>query len=538
MPRLSLLLVLATLLLASPAAGRGDAAAPAAALPPAVTATTFFVSGRGWGHGVGMSQYGALALASDGVTHDRILTHFYTGVTLGPAPVARVRVLVAEAQPAITVASTVPFRVRDVFGKTYPLDAGSVALGSRLELTLNGAPTKLVGPVVLLPGAAPLTLGRTPYRGQLVVSLVAGKLDVVNDVGLEQYLAGVVPREVPASWPAEALKAQAVAARSYALANRVTGRPYDLHSDVRSQVYGGVAAEDSRATAAIGATAGQVMLFSGRVVNALFHSTSGGRTASAAEVFGAQVPYLVPVDDRGSARSPVHAWGPVTVTDIAVRKALKLGTPVRSLRLVRSESGRVATAVVATAAGERTFRGTELRSALGLRSTWITSVGTLSLTRPGGPVVHGAPVTVTGLATGVRDLVLAQRVGGTWQPVVRRAAPGALATTLRPTTPQTLRLSTGKFGGPTLRVPVAPRVTAKRAAAGLVGVVVPARTAVWVEVQRLDGDTWRPAPEAAVALEADGRFRAEGALGSGSYRVRVAPAAGYAQGLSGVVRVP
>ena len=88
------------------------------------------------------------------------------------------------------------------------------------------------------------------YRGQLVVSVTGQKLSAVNDVALEQYLAGVVPKEMPAAWHPEALKAQAVAARSYALAHRLSGKGFDLYADVRSQVYGGVAAEDARATAA------------------------------------------------------------------------------------------------------------------------------------------------------------------------------------------------------------------------------------------------------------------------------------------------
>ena len=97
--------------------------------PAAVTATTFVVSGRGWGHGVGMSQYGAMGYANDGWTYDQILTHFYVGAELGPAPVARVRVLVGEAKGAVKLRSRVPFRVRDVFGKIYPLPRASSCSG-------------------------------------------------------------------------------------------------------------------------------------------------------------------------------------------------------------------------------------------------------------------------------------------------------------------------------------------------------------------------------------------------------------------------
>ena len=130
----------------APAVPRAPAPGPAL-----VTATTFVASGRGWGHGVGMSQYGALGFANEGWTYDQILAHFYTGAELGPAPVARVRVLVGEAKGAVKVRSKVPFRVRDVFGKTYPLPAGDLVLGPKLWVTVNGAPTELAGPILFFP---------------------------------------------------------------------------------------------------------------------------------------------------------------------------------------------------------------------------------------------------------------------------------------------------------------------------------------------------------------------------------------------------
>src|ERR1700752_3702008 len=114
-----LLLALTGLALALAVSAPAGVRAPSPTTPAAVTATTFLVSGRGWGHGVGMSQYGALGYAQDGWTYDQILGHFYTGAQPGPSPVARVRVLVAEAKPSLKIRSAAPFRVRDVFGKTY-----------------------------------------------------------------------------------------------------------------------------------------------------------------------------------------------------------------------------------------------------------------------------------------------------------------------------------------------------------------------------------------------------------------------------------
>jgi stage II sporulation protein D len=504
-----------------------EAGSRAAVRPQAVTATTFLVSGRGWGHGVGMSQYGALGFANEGRTFEEILGHFYPGTALGPAPVARVRVLVAESKASLTISSREPYRVRDVFGTTYALPAGPVRLGPKLELVLNGVPTALAGPVVFLPGKAPLEVG-TPYRGQLEVAVASNRLNAINVVGLESYLAGVVPREMPAAWPAEALKAQAVAARSYALAHRLSGRGYDLHADVRSQVYAGIAGEDPRATAAIDATAGRVLLYEGKVADTLFHSTSGGRTVSAEEAFGTAVPYLVSVDDPHSSLSSLNRWGPTPVSDATIRKGLRLPGPVLSLRLAKASSGRVRSATVTTAAGPRTVTGGALRSALGLRSTWVTSVSSLSLARPGGPVVYGTAVALTGKATGVKNAVLSQLVAGAWKPLP------ALAAKVKLQAPASFRLSAGAIAGPVLKVPVAPRVTAQLGAQGVTGTVRPLAPGLVVELQVESAAGWSTLAETTTGPEGGYSLSI---VEPGAYRVRVAPARGLVEGLSATIRV-
>ena len=506
----------------SPAGPRSAAPGPAL-----VTTTTFVASGRGWGHGVGMSQYGALGFANEGWTYDQILAHFYTGGELGPAPVARVRVLVAEARPSVTVSSTVPFRVRDVFGKTYPLAAGDVVVGPKLRMTVNGAPTELAGPILFLPGSSPLALDRA-YRGQIEVGATAQKLNAVNIVGLEQYLAGVVPQEMPSAWPEEALKAQAVAARSYALAHRLGGKGFDLYADVRSQVYGGIRGENPRATAAIQATAGEVLLWEGKPIDALFHSTSGGTTLDAVEVFGKAVPYLVGVDDPHSALSPVHRWGPTPVAEATIRKGLKLRTPVTALRLTRGPSGRVATVQAVTATGTTKVSGATLRAAAGLRSTWITTLGWLSLARPGGPAVYGKALTVTGKAQGVKGAVLSQRIDGVWQQL-----PG-LTAKVKLLAPTSFRISAGNVAGPVLKVPVSPLVRLGAVARNVSGSVKPLAAGAAVELQQLSDSGWSTVLEA--TSDADGRFAAV-VPEPGVYRARTAPAQGFAEGLSGQLEV-
>ena len=507
----------------APAGSRAPAPTPAV-----VTATTFVASGRGWGHGVGLSQYGALGFANEGWTYDRILAHFYTGAELGPFPVTRVRVLVAEPRAAVTVSSPAPFRVRDVFGKIYPLAAGDLVLGPKLRVIVNGAPTELAGPILFLPGSAPLEVDR-PYRGQIEVGVTGQKLSAINIVGLEHYLSGVVPREMPSAWPEEALKAQAVAARSYALAHRLGGRVFDLYADVRSQVYGGIHGEHPRATAAIQATRGEVLLWEGKPIDALFHSTSGGRTLDAVEVFGKPVPYLAGVDDPHSALSPVHRWGPTPVAEATIRKGLKLRAPVTALKLARGPSGRVTSVQAVTASGTTTVSGATLRTAAGLRSTWITALGSLSLSRPGGPVTYGRALAITGTTSGIKGAVLSQKIDGFWQQLPGLSAkPKLLAST-------SFRLSAGKLSGPVLAVPVAPLVRLGASAGGLSGTVKPLAVGAVVELQRLSGGIW--ATTLSVSPDEAGRFSAP-VSEPGTYRARTAPALGFAEGLSGPVEVP
>ena len=156
---------------------------------------------------------------------------------------------------------------------------------------------------------------------------------MVQSLGLEQYLAGVVPQEMPSAWPDEALKAQAVAARSYALAHRLSGKVFDLYADVRSQVYGGIAGESVRTTAAIQATKGQVLLQEGKPIDALFHSTSGGATRLPRRSSASRSRYLVGVYDLHSVLLPCICWGPVAVAETTLRKGLGLAVPVKSLQL-------------------------------------------------------------------------------------------------------------------------------------------------------------------------------------------------------------
>src|SRR2546421_655809 len=234
--------------------------------PTPVGGATFVVTGHGWGHGVGMSQYGAYGYAQKGFGYAKIVLHYFPGTELGDAPVSKVRVLLTSGVATLPVGSAADFRVRDATGAVHDVTAGSYTLTPALKLKVDGATTAraLPGPLLFQPGSSPLQLKHL-YRGSIQVDVVSGKLRAINMVGLEQYLYGVVPSEMPFTWAPEALKAQAVAARSYALSNRAVAAPFDLYSDTRSQVYLGIAHERPSTNAAVDATAGQVLLYGGQV---------------------------------------------------------------------------------------------------------------------------------------------------------------------------------------------------------------------------------------------------------------------------------
>src|SRR5438128_8819375 len=208
------------LALAAAAALLGPAGANPQTPPPTatVTVTTFVITGHGWGHGVGMAQWGAYGYAQNGATYDEILAHYYPGTQLTQALPAPLRILLAAGK-TLTVTSAADFQVQDALGQSHPLSAGSYALDATLTLPDVGP---LQAPLLFRPGQAPLQLG-APYRGSIEIDVSRKKLLAVNVVGLDAYIRGVIPREMPKDWPLEALKAQAVAARSYALAARRGG---------------------------------------------------------------------------------------------------------------------------------------------------------------------------------------------------------------------------------------------------------------------------------------------------------------------------
>jgi SpoIID/LytB domain protein len=344
---------------------------------------------------------------------------------------------------------------------------------------------------------------------------------------------------MPQRWPAEALAAQAVVARTYALAHLHQG-DFDLYSDTRSQVYGGIGAEAPSATAAVNETAGQVVFYDGELADTFFFSSSGGRTANVQDVWtGSQpVPYLVSVPDPYDTLSPYHNWGPLRFSSALIAKRLRLPGQVVDYRANVASSGRVRTITFVGRKGERRVAGSAVRTALGLRSTWFR-LGLLSLTAPVQPVVYGSSARLSGAARGVRSVTLETRpYGGAWRAVARvRVVHGAVASTVRPRLTTDYRLQSGGFRSGVVRVSVAPLVELSAGADGVSvsGDARPLLPGAAVEVQRLESGVWQTV--ATTAIDSAGRFAAQVDLRTGSYRARVIAGQGFAVGISDTMTV-
>jgi stage II sporulation protein D len=356
-------------------------------VPATANAADLVVDGRGWGHGVGLSQYGAYGFASrEGRDHRFILAHYYTGSGYDRAPATRMRVRLKRARAAKLSDATAARaangrRIGLREDREYRFEALDDARVRVVDLATGRTRGRLLAPVTVTGGSSTVLHGKAEnlllngaYRGRMVLSRDGGAVLVVNHVSLEHYLYGVVPAEMPASWAAEALKAQAVVARSYALTSRRSTAPYDVFADVRSQVYRGVLAEVATTTAAVRDTRARVVTIGGQVAQTFFFSTSGGHTATNEEAFGGTpLSYLRSVEDPHDDLSPVHTWTSRFTRREAERKLRDvLSGDLEGLAvLTRTPSGRAATVEVQGSEGNQTVSAATIRTALGLRSTWI-----------------------------------------------------------------------------------------------------------------------------------------------------------------------
>ncbi|HEY6962094.1 MAG TPA: SpoIID/LytB domain-containing protein [Gaiellaceae bacterium] len=496
----------------------------ALALPAGAAAgTVFLLDGRGWGHGVGMSQWGAEGYARHGWTYKQILAHYYPHTHVGIAPARDVRVLLQEGQDSIRVGSAAPFLVVDARGRKLHLPARSVVIDRRFTLRKK----HLAQPLRFVGGAQPLQVDFAGYRGDIVVKAKPDGLMAVNVLPLDRYLRGVVPLEAPSGWHPQTYEAQAVAARSYTLATLHPGADFDLYADTRSQMYGGVRAERTETNLAVGATAGQVLVWRDRIIPAYYFSTSGGRTSSIHDAWpkARQVPYLVSVSDPYDSLSPHHLWPTQVLTAARVASVLHV-TGVRDMRVVRNSSGRAQAVRVLTSHGWKTFPGQVIRERFGLGSTDF-DLHAMSIDAPT-RVDYGLHFAVTGFVRGLGRARLQELTPVGWKTVrhLRVAADGRFTVTMPAASSTELRLAYNGVAGDAIGVQVLPRVLVTSDGGRLHAAVQPRLP---LRVERLTNREWRPVARSRGVF--DRRLR------PGSYRVAVDGGPRFADEISRPVAV-
>jgi stage II sporulation protein D len=442
-----------------------------AAVPAtADAAVRHVIRGAGFGHGIGMSQYGAYGYALEGAKYPGILAHYYKGTRLSTAPSQPVRVLLQPVDPYIRVrgATSVggrairPSRLyvarRGGGGIVVTTESGKrVARFASSEVTFRSEdPMRLMGPA--LNGVS-----SGLYRGSIEVSLDGGGVTSINELDMDSYLRGVVAGEMPSTWPLEALKVQAVAARTYALVTRKTSGAFDQYPDTRSQVYRGVTGESVRSDAAVSDTSGRIVTYGGVPAVTYYFSTSGGHTENVEFSFVGSLskPWLVGVPDPYDTQSPYHRW---TVRFSAAAMDRALGAPGAFKRLKvlqRGVSPRVVRAEVVGTRGSRTVTGPQVRAALGLRDTWFTDyrVATTAIhirsARPASWGPRPPRRTLEGQFQPVpraRVLGIERRVDGRWRFVGRAPTSRSGTYDVTLTRPGVYRVTYGAVKGPPVRV--------------------------------------------------------------------------------------
>ncbi len=293
-------------------------------------------------------------------------------VLVGPAQAAmELRVAIKQGVSQVRVGSSTKALVRDAAGQEVgQLEAmnafnaqgggGSVALGKLRSNQLWIEPTN----------GGHVWIGDRWYRGRTQLLPTSGGLTAVNHVDLEQYLYSVLGAEMSANWPQEALKAQAVAARSYALYKRATAgnTVYDVGTTTKWQVYKGLETEGKGTLLAVDATAGQVMTYGGQVILAVFHASSGGHTENVEDIWTGSYPYLRGVADYDMG-APGFEWAKNFSRSELSSRISGVGN-VSSMTAERTTpNGRVITMLIKGDRGTRRISGNDLRNALGLRST-------------------------------------------------------------------------------------------------------------------------------------------------------------------------
>lgn len=286
------------------------------------------------------------------------------------------RVAIEQDVDQVVVGSSTDAVLKDASGRVLSQIEGMEAFEAEAEAGQVAIDQWQAGQVWIEPSEGGYVyIGDNWYRGRTLVVATAGGLTAVNYVDLEHYLYSVVGAEMPASWHLEALKAQAVAARSYALYQRQTSANtvFDVGDTTTWQVYGGLEEEAASTQQAVNETKGQVLTYNGQIIEAVFHSSSGGHTENVEDVWVSARPYLRGVPDFDN-EAPVFQWTETFSADQMRQRITGVGNILSMTPERTTPRGRIVAMRVEGDAGSRTLSGNELRQALGLRSTLFSAM--------------------------------------------------------------------------------------------------------------------------------------------------------------------
>jgi stage II sporulation protein D len=504
----------------------------------APAATIFVIRGQGWGHGVGMSQWGAFGLAQGyAVDHPytwrEIIAHYFHNTTIGNRS-GPVSVFLAGGRQSVTIGSA--FNVSAGSRSVDHTGDSTVSRTSTGRIKVSGISRTFASPAYFSPAGSRLHLNSRHYRGKLVVSVSAGALRIVNRLGIDAYVRGVVTNESPAGWgdvgAQQALNAQAVAARSYALWTVANGGGKcggALCPSTVDQVYNGYDSETANGNEAVNATAGKVVLTGTSVAETFFSSSSGGRTAASVDTWGGNRDYLESTPDPADLNpsNPNRSWRELlTPSELGSLLGTKRpGDAVVSSRV----SGRVNSITLGTASWNKTVTGgpEHFRAIMDVRSSrfWI---GVQALRSDVATSRCKMPVHLTVFGHGVGTIRLEERkvTSSTWTPVTLTKVDAThWKVTRRPCVSVDYRIRSREAAGPRIHVDVSPNVAfdAQQHAGALTGKVNPLLTGNAVTVQKWTSSGWKAVKTA--TIDSAGAFRAVFNVEEARYRAKVVPPA-------------
>lgn len=260
---------------------------------------------------------------------------------------------------------------------------GETEIGNRVDVACDGdmikiGETSYEAPLRVKAKRDIFYINEKQYKGDLVIHMEHRDILVVNELPLETYLVGLINAEMNSKWHLEAVKAQAVVARTFAMKKMEERRHknYDVKADVSDQVYHGSSLEDEESELAVAQTAGEVLLYRGELANAFYHSTCGGHTASSQEVWGRYYPYLIGVECQWCVDSPRYFWkyeiSGAELGTLLQKKDIVIGEVKKIKTLGKTPSGRVSRVEIVGSRGKRVISATVLRTAVGYTKIFST----------------------------------------------------------------------------------------------------------------------------------------------------------------------